>query len=158
VIPDAGITDDLVLGHRFGVFFLGGAGGLLPANPLDFRFQRVSGLASTVSTTAYEEGGQNFFRHTLPERVTHEPLVLERGVVVGSLLDVELSVTLNAFRFDPVNVLVTVFDEQKRPLVGWMFNKAYPISWSTSDLDAGQREVAIDRLELAYTRMSRVGL
>jgi phage tail-like protein len=155
VTADAGLTGDLVLGNRFGVAFLGGA---VPANPIDFRFQRVSGLSSTVEMHEFAEGGQNFHKHHLPVRVTHGPLVLERGVVVGSLLDVELTATLTAFRFNPVDVLVTVFDESVHPLVAWMFSKAIPLSWSTSDLDAGKREVAIDRLELAFTRMTRVGL
>jgi phage tail-like protein len=158
VIPDAGITDDLVLSHRFGVFFLGGAAGLVPVNPLDFRFARVSGLVSTVETMEYEEGGQNSHKHVLPVRVTHPPLVLERGVVVGSPLDVEVTATLETFRFHPGNVLVSLFDEQKHPLVSWMFSQAYPVAWSTADLDAGTRTVALDHLELAYTRMSRIGL
>jgi phage tail-like protein len=106
----------------------------------------------------YEEGGQNAHKHVLPVRVTHPPLVLQRGVVVGSPLDVEVTATLETFRFSPGNVLVSLFDEQKNPLVNWMFAQAYPVAWSTADLDASTRTVAVEHLELAYTRMSRIGL
>ena len=40
----------------------------------------------------------------------------------------------------------------------WLFMDAYPVSWSSSDLDAAKAEVLIDTLELAYTRMQRMSL
>ena len=54
------------LGFRFGVFFF--AGGVIP-NPLDILFQRVSGLSSTVSTTAIEEGGQNLYTQDMTKAI-----------------------------------------------------------------------------------------
>jgi phage tail-like protein len=144
-----------VLSHRFGVFFF--AGGAVP-NPLDFRFQKVSGLGSTVSTEAVDEGGQNIVQHHLPQRVTHDTLVLERGVVVGSPLGVEINAAMSLFRFATSNVLVTVFDQDRRPVVAWLFEKAYPVRWSMSDLDASRHELAVDTIELAYGRVARVGV
>ena len=46
------LRDDLILGFRFGVFFF--AGGVIP-NPLDIRFQKVSGLSAEVKTTPLPE-------------------------------------------------------------------------------------------------------
>ena len=51
------------------------------------------------------------------------------------------------------NVLVTLFDDRGTPTAGWMFLKAYPVRWATSDLDAKQSGIVIDTMELAYTRM-----
>jgi phage tail-like protein len=144
-----------VLDHRFGVFFL--ARGAAP-NPLDIRFRRVSGLGATVTTTAVDEGGQNLFSHTLPDRVTHANLTLERGVVKGSPFDDQLSAALSFFQFHPSNVLVTVFDATGRPLDAWMFRQAFPVSWSFGDLDAGSREVLVEHVELAYSWMARVAV
>lgn len=138
------------LGHRFGVFFL--MGGVLP-NPLDIRFQRVSGLTARVETTTVQEGGQNLYSHRLPKKINYENLVLERGFVVGSLLNIEFNVAMSAFKFAPSNVIVTLFSEQAIPLAAWMFLKAYPVRWSTADLNAGEDKILIDTLELAYTRM-----
>jgi len=139
-----------ILGFRFGVFFF--AGGVVP-NPLDIRFQKVSGLSAEVKTTTVEEGGQNLYTHRLPERIDYQNLVLERGMVVGSPLNVEFNVVMTLFKFCPSNVLVTLFDENKDPVSGWLFIKAYPVKWSTSDLDAKENSILIDTLELAYTRM-----
>ena len=141
---------DLLLGFRFGVFFF--AGGVIP-NPLDIRFQKVSGLAAEVKTTPRSEGGQNLYTHRLPEKIDYKNLVLERGMVVGSPLNLEFNAVMSLFKFYPSNVLVTLFNAEQIPVAGWLFIKAYPVKWATSDLDAAEKALVIDTLELAYTRM-----
>ena len=155
---DAAINPQgLALGFRFGVFFF--IGGLVP-NPLDIRFQKVSGLEGTVNTTTVQEGGQNLFTHRLPERIDYSNLVLERGFSVGSLLRVEFNVAMSTFEFLPSNVLVTLLDEDGLPLLGagWLVLNAYPVKWSVSDLDAGSNEIVVERLELAYQRIQPITL
>ena len=141
---------DLILGFRFGVFFF--AGGVIP-NPLDIRFQKVSGLSAEVKTTPLSEGGQNLYTHRLPEKIDYKNLVLERGMVVGSPLNLEFNAVMSLFKFYPSNVLVTLFNAEQIPVAGWLFIKAYPVKWATSDLDAAEKALVIDTLELAYTRM-----
>src|SRR6185295_8203107 len=109
-IPELTLTKELYLGFRFGVFFF--AGGVVP-NPLDIRFQKVRGLSATVKTRPLQEGGQNLYTQPLPTSVEHDNLILERGMVVGSPLQVEFNVALSLFKFAPSNVLVTLFDEAK---------------------------------------------
>jgi phage tail-like protein len=132
------------------VFFF--AQGIVP-NPLDIRFQKVRGLSATVKTTPLSEGGENLYTRQLPTSVEYGNLVLERGMVVGSPLNLEFEAALTLFKFAPSNVIVTLFDEAMQPLSAWIFNKAFPVKWSTSDLDATQKTVVIDTLELAYARM-----
>ncbi len=141
---------DLILGFRFGVFFF--TGGVLP-NMLDIRFAKVSGLSAEVKTTEVYEGGQNLYTQRLPDRVSYDNLVLERGMVVGSPLNVELNASLSTFKFSPSNVIVTLFSDARVPLAAWMFLNAYPVKWSTADLDASEGKVVIETMELAYTRM-----
>lgn len=141
---------DLLLGFRFGVFFF--AGGVVP-NPLDIRFQKVSGLSAEVTTEALKEGGQNLYTHRLPGRIGYNNLVLQRGMVIGSALNLEFNAALTAFEFAPSNVMVTLFGDEQEPLAAWMFMQAYPVKWSTSDLDAEEAGLVIDTMELAYTRM-----
>ena len=137
------------LGHRFGVFFF--AGGVIP-NPIDFRFQKVSGLSAEVSTDSINEGGQNLYTHRVPTKVNYNNLVLERGFAIGSPLNLEFNATFSLFKFAPSNVLVTLFSESSIPLAGWLFMKAYPVKWEVSDFDANGSAVVIDTMELAYTR------
>lgn len=138
---------------RFAVFFF--ASGALP-NPVDTRFQKVSGLAATVDTKTQSAGGQNLYTQKLPTGVSHGNLVLSRGMVVGSPLNVDFGVALSLFRFSPANVMVTLLDEKGEPVPGaaWLFMNAWPAKWSTSDLDAtATTGLVIDTLELAYSRM-----
>jgi len=141
---------DLPLSFRFGVFFF--VGGLVP-NPIDIRFQKVSGLGATVSLKTHAEGGQNLYTHRFPETVGYQNLVLERSAPLISPLDIEFNISLSLFKFSASNVLVTLFDDSNVPTAGWMFLNTYPVRWATSDLDAGQNGVVIDTMELAYTRM-----
>lgn len=138
------------LGFRFGVLFF--AGGAIP-NPIDIFFQKVSGLASSVETASVPEGGQNLYLQALPKRIKYDNLVLERGLVVGSPLVLELNATMSLFKFKPCNVLVTLLDPGGIPLAGWLFMKAFPVKWSVSDLDANANSVVIERMELSYQNM-----
>lgn len=149
-VPELTLQRDLLLGFRFGVFFF--AAGVVP-NPLDIRFQKVKGLSASVKTAPLIEGGQNLYTQQLPVGVEHGNLVLERGMVVGSPLNMEFNAALSLFKFLPSNVLVTLFNEAGFPVSAWMFMKAFPVRWSTSDLDASEKSVLIDTLELAYAQM-----
>jgi phage tail-like protein len=141
---------DLVLGSRFAASFF--AGGLVP-NSVDIRFQRVSGLSATVETLSVNEGGQNLYTHRLPKRVGYNNLILERGFVARSRLNLEFNAAMTMFQFAPSNVMVTLFDGDAEPLAAWMFLKAYPVRWATTDLNASEDRVLIDTLELSYTGM-----
>ena len=143
-------ADELILGFRFGVFFFSGGE---TQNLLDIRFAKVSGLSAEVETIPVIEGGENLYTHRLPHRVDHGNLVLERGLVVRSRLKDELTAALTTFRFSLSNVIVTLYDDAKEPQAAWMFHNAYPVKWSTSDLDASDGKLMIETMELAYTRM-----
>ncbi len=144
---------DPIANFRFGVFFF--AGGVIP-NPLDIRFQSVGGLNAEIGTVTHREGGQLLYSHRLPDSITYQNLVLKRGVTVGSPLTIEFNAAMTLFKFAPSNVLVTALSEDKVPLAGWMFIRAYPVRWLTSDLNADSPSVMIETLELAYARMQVV--
>lgn len=147
--PEIAITQSPPVGFYFAVTFL--IGGLVP-NPLDIRFQRVSGMTATVETTEVREGGENLFSHRLPTRVTYDNLVLERGMVIGSILNGEFNLAMSTLRFQPGNVLVMLLNAQDIPIAAWFFQETYPVKWAVSDLDANQNALMIDTMELAYTR------
>ncbi|MDD1615180.1 MAG: phage tail protein [Methylococcaceae bacterium] len=143
------------LGFRFSVFFF--FGGDIP-NPLDTRFKKVSGIGSSVSTRALNEGGQNLFTQLLPDKVQYEKLVLERGLAVGSPLAVELNVTMSLFEFNPSNVLVSLLDESGLAINSWLFLTAFPVKWTISPLDADLNQAVIETLELSFQRMQSIRL
>lgn len=141
---------ELLLGFRFGVFFL--SAGAVPSQ-LDVRFQKVRGLSTSVVTTELSEGGQNMYRHHLPDGIKQGTLTLERGMTARSRLTLDVNDMLSTFRFSPSDVLITLLGDLNTPVAAWLFAKAFPVKWETSDLDASQEHVLIDKLELAYARM-----
>ena len=143
----------LPLSSRFAVVIF--ALGVVP-NPIDLRFQRVSGLSASISTVTVREGGQQLYTHRLPDMVSYGNLVLERGFMVGSPLNIEFNVVFSLMKFAPSNVMITLLNEDAVPIAGWMFVQAFPVRWATADLDASRDEVLIDTLELAYTRMQAI--
>lgn len=149
------VEPQLHVDYRFGVFFL--IGGAVP-NPLDLRFKSVSGISADISTSDVREGGQNLFTHRLPDRVNYGNLVLTRGLIVGSPLNIEFNAAMSLLKFSPSNVVVTLLDINGFPTLGasWLFLKAYPVKWATSDLSGNNNDVVIDTMELAYTRFQSV--
>ncbi|SRR5258706_7779181 len=143
------------LGFRFGVFFF--ALGVIP-NPVDILFQKVSGLSSTVETYPVEEGGQNLYTQLLPKKISHENLVLERGLVIGSPLVLEFNAAMSLCKFKPSNVLVNLLDNTNIPIATWLFMKAYPVKWNVADLDANSNSVVIETMELTYQRAQVIRL
>lgn len=146
------------LSHRFGVFFMSSSA--IP-NPLDFRFQKVSGLSTEVQLDTVNEGGQNLYTHRLPGKIGYNNLVLERGYSsspIPSSITVQFNYTFSTFKFNPFKVLVMLFSESGIPLGTWMFENAYPVKWSVSDLDAQNSSVLIDSMEIAYTRFQAIRL
>lgn len=138
------------LQFRFGVFFF--EQGVVP-NPVDIHFQKVSGLSVEAELQEIKEGGENFFSHTLPKRIKHGNLVLERGMVIASPLNVAFNAAMSLFKFLPSNVLITLFDQNSVPIAGWLCMNAYPVKWASSDLDATSNGIMVDTMELAYSRL-----
>ena len=149
-IPAISLTENPPVGFYFMVTFL--IGGFVP-NLLDIRFQKVSGISSTMETTEVREGGENLFSLRLPTRMSYGNLVLERGMVIGSPLNVEFNLAMSTMSFQPGNVLVMLLNASDLPVASWLFQETYPLKWSVSDLDANQSSVAIDTMELAYARL-----
>ena len=154
------MSDDLItgnppLGFRFNVLFF--AGGITP-NPIDIHFRKVSGLSTTVETTAVEDGGQNLYTQLLPTRLSHDNLVLERGIIFGSPLALEFNIAMSQFKFAASNVLVSLLSHDSIPISSWLFFNAYPVKWSISDLDAESNSLVIETMELTYQRMQTIRL
>lgn len=148
-IPEIALNKYPPASSHFMVTFL--IGGLVP-NLLDIRFQRVSGISAEIQTDEIREGGENLFRHRLPNQMSYGNLVLERGMIIGSILNVEFNLAMSTLSFQPGNVLVILLNADSIPIASWLFQDTYPVKWSVSDLDANQNSVVIDTMELAYTR------
>ena len=121
----------------------------------DMHFQSVKGLEVQMDTEPIKEGGVNTHEHTVPVRAKPSTLTLERGMFQPekSRLLIWCVEAFANFKFQPVNLQVTLFNEQREPLFTWQLEHVLPKSWKVKDLNAQQGEVLIETLELSYNRM-----
>ncbi|WP_036771173.1 phage tail protein [Photorhabdus australis] len=141
--------------HRFIVNFL--FKGLLPS-PVDIRFQRVSGLGRELQVEQRHQGGENARNHWLAERVQHNSLILERGVMVVTPLTLMFDQVMRGETLNWADVVIILLDRAQRPITSWTLSNALPVRWQTGDLDANSNQVLINTLELRYEDMRIIGV
>jgi len=136
----------------FRVRFAGGAG------ISDVSFQEVSGISSEIDVESVVEGGENRFVHQLPKGVKHPKLVLKRGIAKkdSGLVKWCISV-LEQFEMPikPKALHVQLLDGKGYPIRVWSITGAYPVKWEVENFNSTKSEVAIEKIELSYTTVSR---
>lgn len=118
-------------------------------------FQEVSGISKEMNVEDVVGGGENLYKYRLPTGSSSKNLVLKRALVLeeASLLT-WCRDTIDGGLSNPIqtkNVSVNLLDREGIVSMKWVFNKAYPIKYSVSDLKSQQSEILIETIELAYT-------
>jgi phage tail-like protein len=124
------------------------------------QFQEVSGIGQQLDTEVVPEGGENRFVHPLPKRVTHDLLVLKRGVIMAPSPFFDWCYEqLNAGLQQKIRtetLVVHLLDDQQQPVVSWVVEQAYPVKWTISDLKANQSELLVESISLAYHTCTQI--
>ena len=89
--------------------------------------------------------------HRLPTRIKQGNITLKRGVTGERALYEWFKETV--VKANPQDLSVTMFDSLGVPLTTWAFRNAYPIKWTSSDLNAGGTEFLTESLEIAHNGM-----
>lgn len=116
----------------------------------DLRFQEVSGLSTELQYEAVREGGENRFAHQLPGRVQPSDLVLKRALLPASGVYQWVRAAFEDLEFQPVNLVVTLLNEQHLPVMGWHVLHALPKKWDIGAFNAEQNTLALETLTLSY--------
>ncbi|MGV8136591.1 MAG: phage tail protein [Mangrovibacterium sp.] len=133
-------------GFHFRVVFSG-----IGEEDIDSRFQSVSGLSMEMETESRKEGGENRYEHVLPVRAKFAPLVLKRGLIRNSeLLKKWCSNAFLLLDMKPVDLTISLLNEEHVPLITWSVKHAIPKKWNLTDLNAEQNALAIETFELSY--------
>lgn len=121
----------------------------------DIRFQEVSGLTAAMTPEELPVGGENRFTYRLPSRPKYANLILKRGLLMDSGLIDWIKNAIENFQFSPVDVQVSLLNEDHQVSASWIFTEAYPVKWAISDLKAMENSLAIETIELAYNYYRR---
>ncbi len=123
-------------------------------DPLDYGFQEISGIKTTIDTEEVTEGGENRFKHQLPIKTSYSPLVLKRGMALyKSVLTTWCDDTMEFSIDKPIttyDLLVSLLNEKGEPALSWKFINAYPTSWEASNFNAEDSSVSFETITLNY--------
>lgn len=136
---------NLPVGFHFRVEFLSNG-----FNGNDIKFQQVNGLSVTLETEDYVEGGENRFVHKLPVRTSYGQLELKRGMLLDSKITEWVKLALEKFEIVPLDLIVTLLNENHTPLASWNIKSAYPVEWTIDAFNAEESKLVIETLKLNY--------
>jgi phage tail-like protein len=111
-------------------------------------FSRVKGIGAETKIESYREGGVNDREHKLATLTTYGNIVLERGVVDARLWDWHRDVVEGRIKRRTLSIIV--LDETGTEAKRWHADAAYPVKWSTADLDAASSQVLVESVEFAH--------
>ena len=111
-------------------------------------FSRVKGLVRETKVESRREGGVNDYEHKFATLTAYGNLILERGLVDDYLWSwhdavVEGNITRRT-------VTIALHDESDQEVWRWLVERAFPVKWAGTDLDAGATQVVVESVELAH--------
>jgi phage tail-like protein len=118
-------------------------------------FSQIGGLERTTAIEDYREGGVNDYVHRIVGVTTYPNLVLRRGLADRyELWAWHQEVVGGIVRKRDVSVLIKGRAAgQEYRLV---FERAFPVKWSGSELDAAASAVVVESVELTHEGMTQV--
>lgn len=111
-------------------------------------FLRAKGLVREVKYESQREGGVNHYEHKLFTQVTHPAVVLERGLALDQLWNWASDVSEG--RIVRKTISVRLLDERGGKGWTWHVDNAFPVKWSSADLDANSSLVLMESVEFAH--------
>jgi len=122
----------------------------------DIGFQSISGINAEVSIEEYHEGGENRFKHKLPNPASYPNLVMKRGMLIGSQLMQWFKDSVENYAFEAHDITVILLNGDHITIQGWNFIKAWPVKWDISEFNAEQGTIVIESIEFAYQYFRRL--
>ena len=113
-------------------------------------FAECTGLEATMEPKIIKEGGRNYGAAQRAGGTTFATVVLKRGISDNQNL-FQIFNTMATGTFAPrMQVTINLFDNSGTAVMAWQLNKAMPIKYKFSDLNAKNSEVGIEELHLSH--------
>jgi phage tail-like protein len=113
-------------------------------------FAECTGLEATMETKVIKEGGRNYGAAQRAGGTTFATVVLKRGISTNQNL-YQLFNTLATGTFAPrMQVTINLFDIDGSAQLAWQLDRAMPVKYKFSDLNARNSEVGIEELHLVH--------
>jgi len=127
-------------------------GGIADQQVAGGAFSECSGLEATMEPRTIREGGFNYGVHQRAGTVTFATVILRRGMTLNrDLWDWFTQATLLGHYTRRMNVSIRHLDIDGQTVVRtWKLERALPVKFKSSDLNAKSGEVAIEELHLVH--------
>ncbi|MGD0096984.1 MAG: phage tail protein [Terracidiphilus sp.] len=114
-------------------------------------FAECTGLEATMEPKVIKEGGRNYGAAQRAGGTTFATVVLKRGISTNqNLYQIFNSVSTGTFA-PRMQVTINLFDNDGTAIqFAWQLDKAMPIKYKFSDLNAKNGEVGIEELHLVH--------
>jgi phage tail-like protein len=114
-------------------------------------FTEISGLEVETEVIEYREGNnKEYSKLKMPGLKNYGNITMQRGTFKS---DNEFYDWFNTIKMNTVerrNITISLLDEEHNPVVVWKVKNAWPAKIESTDLNAGDNEVAIESLEIAH--------
>jgi phage tail-like protein len=117
-------------------------------------FSQVSGLEREVQTEDFREGGLNDYVHKLAGVTKYSNLTLRRGIADATELWQWHQDVVDG-RIERRQVVVALLDSLGKETWRWVFNQAYPVKWSGSELNATNNAVFVESIEFVHSGIKK---
>ncbi len=112
-------------------------------------FAEVSGLEMTLEVENFNEGGKNDAVRHFATRMTWSKIRLKQGIALSDdLWNWHYGYVLGQGRRR--DGVITLNNEDHKPVRIWRFLRALPVRWLGPTLDATSSEVAFEEIEIAH--------
>jgi len=123
----------------------------------DTLFSEISGISSEMDVEEVKEGGRNDWVYHLPKGTKGSRITLKRGLATITselIMWCFSSINMSGGRVDTRTVVISLMDRNKVfPRTIWVFYNAMPVKWNMSDFNASESNIAIESIELAFSKM-----
>lgn len=118
-------------------------------------FSEVSGLSTEVEVIEYRHGKSKLFAPSkMPGMAKVSDVTLKKGTFSK---DVALFDWFNQIKLNTIkrkDVVISLLNEQGKNEIIWTLEKAFPIKFEATDLDAKNNDVAIETIVLTHEGLS----
>jgi len=112
-------------------------------------FSEVSGIGSEIEVEDFNEGGVNEFVYKILKRIRYNNIVLKKGITDNTEL-YDWYVKTSEGTIEGRNMGITLFDHKENEVKRWNFKNAYPVKWSSSDLNSQATSIFIESIEIVH--------
>jgi len=112
-------------------------------------FTECTGLQVETDVFQYKEGGLNDYTHKLAGRSSFSNVVLKWGIVDDQALWSWYQDVIRG-KIQRKNLSIILYDSEQSEVKRWNLREAYPVKWIGPSFNAGQQQVGIETLEIAY--------